>query len=639
MSSAQPTDRRVPRAYLSTTDILHLSRVSKGLRATLESPECRIAWLRALRSVPDLPPCPNDMSETLYTALVFGRNCFACGANEAYEVDYALRVRYCETCYNDNVVDGAALLKDLPDPIRDVVMLVLPAATSFECYRIRRSISRTHPLSHIMQDYYLRRSLEDTVRWASCLTHASVEDVAALKPAIRQRINDVLQRQVHAVLLDCWERLIDATPENSHDDVSRRARILSLLRSNKHLELPSIDLDDLDSDDDDNYCEVQECDLAPEVLRSSCGKSREQTVQEAIAREDRMEVVHETLLQARYREIEDCYQRLVEMRLQDYCDPKILPNRYDGARLWGHLAYRDSSRRTITQDNFLEEADDTYADAISSYREAMKRALASLIPQPQDDKDCTRMLGRCWSLGSVLLLPEALFSCIECGKSAIPWPDINDHWRTAHPNKSIWFDKDGEKLNVRWWRRGASTAFKILRAADLEQARNTYVLNVWISSGKLLCICSDPSLRQPPHLTWPELVLHVHAHLQANQARKSAPVGEGGLHAWMNDHDLNDCIMSFGDPHGLPPEQLRRVVRATPCLRVRIMEALDSSPGGTLPICRICEEITSNPKDLSMVLQQDADAIAYHMEVKHGRQFDNGDVRFGKPWYLPRYYM
>ncbi|KAI0692685.1 hypothetical protein C8T65DRAFT_669327 [Cerioporus squamosus] len=221
----------------------------------------------------------------------------------------------------------------------------------------------------------------------------------------------------------------------------------------------------------------------------------------------------------------------------------------------------------------------------------------------------------------------------------MPWPDINGHWRTAHPSKSIWFDKDGEKLNIRWWRRGANTASQILRAARLEHVLHVYVLNVFISSGKLLCICSDPSVKQPPHLTWPELVLHVHTHLEVNEDRRSTSSGEGGSHVWINDHDVDHCIMFFQDPHNTPPEQPRVVVRATSSLRMPILEVLDSSRRDTLPICRICEEMTSNPKDLGMVLLRDVDAIAYHMKVKHGREFDRDDIRFGKPWYLPPYYV
>ncbi|KAI0692684.1 hypothetical protein C8T65DRAFT_586422, partial [Cerioporus squamosus] len=91
-------------AYLAPADLLHLLQVSKSLRTTLASPECRVAWLRTLRSVPDLPPCPSDMCVIFYTALVFGHNCFVGVSSRpasAYSVDYALRVRYCATCYEE----------------------------------------------------------------------------------------------------------------------------------------------------------------------------------------------------------------------------------------------------------------------------------------------------------------------------------------------------------------------------------------------------------------------------------------------------------------------------------------------------------------------------------------------------------
>ncbi|KAI0702408.1 hypothetical protein C8T65DRAFT_559680, partial [Cerioporus squamosus] len=86
-------------SHMHPLDLLHLSWVSRAFRAALTSKECRVAWVRALRTVPDLPPCPEDMSELVYVALIFGRNCFVGEPNQAYSVDYALRVRYCASCY------------------------------------------------------------------------------------------------------------------------------------------------------------------------------------------------------------------------------------------------------------------------------------------------------------------------------------------------------------------------------------------------------------------------------------------------------------------------------------------------------------------------------------------------------------
>ncbi|KAM5540153.1 hypothetical protein V8D89_006293 [Ganoderma adspersum] len=55
------------------------------------------------------------MSETLYAALVFDHHCFACGRIDGFWVDYALRVRMCERCYKENVIEGNEVLQSLPE--------------------------------------------------------------------------------------------------------------------------------------------------------------------------------------------------------------------------------------------------------------------------------------------------------------------------------------------------------------------------------------------------------------------------------------------------------------------------------------------------------------------------------------------
>ncbi|KAI0702386.1 hypothetical protein C8T65DRAFT_579250 [Cerioporus squamosus] len=95
-SVTSPSDR----TSSPPSDLLKYSRTNKGLRALILSPKSRRLWREALQSVPGLPPCPEDMSEPAYVALVFDCHCMACGVDGAYYVDYALRVRFCETCFD-----------------------------------------------------------------------------------------------------------------------------------------------------------------------------------------------------------------------------------------------------------------------------------------------------------------------------------------------------------------------------------------------------------------------------------------------------------------------------------------------------------------------------------------------------------
>ena len=59
-------------------DLLNCSRTSKAFRSALMSRSSRSVWITVLRSLPEFPPCPDDMSEPAYVALVFGEHCFVC---------------------------------------------------------------------------------------------------------------------------------------------------------------------------------------------------------------------------------------------------------------------------------------------------------------------------------------------------------------------------------------------------------------------------------------------------------------------------------------------------------------------------------------------------------------------------------
>ncbi|KAI1789069.1 hypothetical protein LXA43DRAFT_893524, partial [Ganoderma leucocontextum] len=62
--------------HLYPLDVINLSRTSKPLRSLLMSRGSRPIWTTALGNIVELPPCPTDMSEPLYAALVFDHHCF-----------------------------------------------------------------------------------------------------------------------------------------------------------------------------------------------------------------------------------------------------------------------------------------------------------------------------------------------------------------------------------------------------------------------------------------------------------------------------------------------------------------------------------------------------------------------------------
>lgn len=56
-------------------DLLNLSRTSKSFRTFLMARSAVPLWRAARNNVPDLPPCPDDLSEPAYANLVFDTHC------------------------------------------------------------------------------------------------------------------------------------------------------------------------------------------------------------------------------------------------------------------------------------------------------------------------------------------------------------------------------------------------------------------------------------------------------------------------------------------------------------------------------------------------------------------------------------
>ncbi|KAF9471388.1 hypothetical protein BDN70DRAFT_998639 [Pholiota conissans] len=87
-------------SHISPLSILRLSRTTKDLRELLLHRSSSYVWKAALSSVPDLPPCPDDLSLPFWTHLVFDHHCQNCLTNNILRCDFVLRVRLCNKCAN-----------------------------------------------------------------------------------------------------------------------------------------------------------------------------------------------------------------------------------------------------------------------------------------------------------------------------------------------------------------------------------------------------------------------------------------------------------------------------------------------------------------------------------------------------------
>ncbi|KAI0739578.1 hypothetical protein C8Q80DRAFT_189444 [Daedaleopsis nitida] len=118
--------------HMHPLSLLQLARTSRLLRDALLTIDSRNFWDRALKSVPALPFCPDDMSLPFYVALIFDEHCMACGEGESYLIDYSLGVRLCDTCFAKEVAQGSVLFGGVPDAVRDVVLMLVPSEQTID---------------------------------------------------------------------------------------------------------------------------------------------------------------------------------------------------------------------------------------------------------------------------------------------------------------------------------------------------------------------------------------------------------------------------------------------------------------------------------------------------------------------------
>ncbi|KAG8731034.1 hypothetical protein FRC11_005295 [Ceratobasidium sp. 423] len=102
--------------YLHPFDLVLLSRVNKFFRELFMSRQAASIWTSARQSVPGLPPCPPELCEPQYAALLFTKMCSQCGKYAPRHMDPTLLVRLCSKCREEQYKLGmttAAKITDL----------------------------------------------------------------------------------------------------------------------------------------------------------------------------------------------------------------------------------------------------------------------------------------------------------------------------------------------------------------------------------------------------------------------------------------------------------------------------------------------------------------------------------------------
>ncbi|KAG9078383.1 hypothetical protein FS749_009578, partial [Ceratobasidium sp. UAMH 11750] len=89
--------------YLYPLDLILLSRANKFFRQLLLSRSATQTWQHALSNVDGLPPCPEQLCEPQYAALMFTKYCSMCGKQTPRPMDPILLVRLCVPCRDEQI--------------------------------------------------------------------------------------------------------------------------------------------------------------------------------------------------------------------------------------------------------------------------------------------------------------------------------------------------------------------------------------------------------------------------------------------------------------------------------------------------------------------------------------------------------
>ncbi|QRW07527.1 Synaptobrevin [Ceratobasidium sp. AG-Ba] len=91
--------------YLDPVDLVFFARANRFFRQILMRRSFVSVWRAAESNVEGLPPCPEELCEPQYAALVFVKCCSMCGEPALRPMDPILQVRLCVKCREEHAVE------------------------------------------------------------------------------------------------------------------------------------------------------------------------------------------------------------------------------------------------------------------------------------------------------------------------------------------------------------------------------------------------------------------------------------------------------------------------------------------------------------------------------------------------------
>ncbi|KAM5540083.1 hypothetical protein V8D89_006223 [Ganoderma adspersum] len=532
-------------SLVSPLDLIYLARTSKTLHRLLMSKKHRAVWREVLGNVQELPPCPSDIDEPLYAALVFSQHCFECGASDAFWVDYALRLRMCEQCYKANIVEGTGVLKSVPqdwrDKLCDVVMMLVPSANTFDFSYPGPSFDR------------------------------------------------------HAVVLRGWDNYWDLLANGKDDFDFAFSYIIEAFDGPTFTRLRGPNWEDTPLCEDlafTNYLHREASQATATCLRAckyheDPPKPHHQLAMELLSLTQRTTEGREARVRSRFAEVAEWHQSILQLPELADADRDELPNSHAESQLWEELVLEDDARGPLDRECFMASpcVVQRIVRALLEYPGKVKRALAGMVERPEpasraaeaeadseeeeeeeektagggSDDESEEMAdgesddeyeiadlatgmkcGRSESLErltlhaeEVFLRPTALFVCTECNGGPHPYPEINMHWQREHWDESVWIDRSGDSdvYGAVVWKEGVDVAERILAVLVErglpEDERDLRRLDELVGERRVFCMCGDPDMETPEEdLSWAELAELHREPPKDLQRRDGAGIGQ-----------------------------------------------------------------------------------------------------------------
>ncbi|OSC98615.1 hypothetical protein PYCCODRAFT_1417511 [Trametes coccinea BRFM310] len=615
---------------LHPLDLLHVSRVSKQLRAVVLSRKSRFLWSASLTSVDELPPCPEDMSEPAYAALLFTRTCTLCGATNASWVDYAIRLRLCKSCRESHIRTGGYILSSerLPYELERLYMAMVPCVTGKHLNTARKL---ENPLSHTEEEKYYVPQLQAALNRPFLLPHKGQKSEDWLDSVCAKAI----AWHKHATSLLLWEADLRCKRRREGRDIKDK---WCDSVTQKLLELG------YSEDDFPNSMEWRRLLYQRKTLTDRTWNTLRPKLENLIQerKNARYELSIRKDVERRTEQIATLYEELVKTLPED--DQRLMPNAYDACQLpcLVALARKNDAKGDVSPADFQLLRDQLMRDAEAYKSRAKETAVKQIM-------EIARWHNRQWlddmeglSPDQVLKRPYALFKCRRChhkwGGEYMTFEDIHAHFRATHPEHSWrpeWKPVDWVFECVASY----SSCSDILDAAGVPRDTPISVLSHLIKTARLYCSCRDPGLPPPEELDWPKLYAHVsraserYYRLDGQRLRTKDAIRNAVLKKTHPLSGPNACIKLI--PEGADTASAReRATLIDPSIRARIEDRLGSWPKpSAIPLCGVCTTMTMKRHlryggEGVRSLPETPEGIVHHLREWHEKDFEEKEILF-----------